>query len=149
MKRWSGLGLLAVCALVAVLAVSLVIGLGEPENGVPAAERAAPIPFAGERVRVEVLNATGAPGLARSVTRRLREQGAADVVFYGNAGGPPLDSSVVIARTADRGAAEGVADALGIARVRAEPDSTLLLEATILIGRDFMKDAAPADTAQP
>jgi hypothetical protein len=102
----------------------------------------------GERIRVEVLNGAGVPGLARDVTRELRRLNF-DVVFYGNASGGRRDTSVVLVRAGNLEDARRVADALGIALVRSEPDSTLYLEATVIMGADWNSGRAgdlPADT---
>lgn len=97
-----------------------------------------------QRVRVEVLNAAGIPRLAQRGTELLRDQGF-DVVFYGNASGFPPDSSVVVDRVGDLAAAMAVAEAIGIERVRLDPDSTLYLEVTVVLGEDW-ESQAPAET---
>jgi hypothetical protein len=94
------------------------------------------IPGQGERVVVEVLNASGAVGLARSATRRLRDAGL-DVVYFGSDTSNTLDSTQVLVRRGDDGKAERVRRALGLGSVRAAPDSTRLVDVTIRLGRDF------------
>jgi hypothetical protein len=109
---------------------------GPNAAGRPAAAARAmadPAPLRG-RIRVEVLNGTNRPGLARSVTERLRDAGF-DVVYFGNA--PRTDSSVVLDRAGREDAARAVAHALGIARVRSKPDPGLYLEATVILGADW------------
>ena len=88
------------------------------------------------RIRVEVLNGSGVPGVARDATRILRDSGF-DVVWYGNAETYSDDSSVVMDRVGALETATLVADALGIPRVRSEPDSTLFLEVTVRLGPDW------------
>lgn len=90
----------------------------------------------GPRVRIEVLNGAGQAGLAREATERLRERGF-DVVYFGNAREFGLDSSLVLDRVGREEAAQAVASALGISNIRSEPDSTLLLEVTVILGRDW------------
>src|SRR2546426_4674170 len=53
----------------------------------------------GDRIIVEVLNASGRAGLARTATRVLREAGV-DVVYYGNAPATlgTLDSTRILVR---------------------------------------------------
>lgn len=120
---------------VAVLAGSLIAGIAasppqpEPES-VTGKATGSPA------VRVEVLNAGGEAGVARAATQVLRDR-RFDVVFYGNAARFDLDSSVVLARTASAEPAQRVARALGISRVRTAPDSTLYLEVTVRLGRDW------------
>ncbi|HEY8483892.1 MAG TPA: LytR C-terminal domain-containing protein [Longimicrobiales bacterium] len=135
---------LLVAALVAVLAFigSFIAGLRGAERsgaaagvgggGVEAVEPVAP----GPRIRVEVLNGSGRPGLARRATELLRDRGF-DVVYFGNAQGAWRDSSVVLDRAGDLAAARAVAEALGIPRVQSEPDSTLYLEASVVLGADW------------
>jgi hypothetical protein len=88
------------------------------------------------RIRIEILNGAGQAGLAREATERLRDRGF-DVVYFGNAREFGLDSSLVLDRVGREEAARAVADALGIATVRSEPDSTLLLEVTVILGKDW------------
>jgi hypothetical protein len=89
-----------------------------------------------ERVRVEVLNAGGVSGLARTATTRLREAGF-DVVQFGNARTFDRDSSVVLDRVGRLDLAEAVANALGIPNVLTEPDPNLFVDVTVLLGRTW------------
>jgi len=131
-----GLGLVGV--LVLVLLGSLVSGLGGggPDSAPTAAAR--DLPTREGRVRVEVLNAAGTPGLARAATERLRAQGL-DVVYYGNASGFGPDTSWVLDRVGRPEAAERVARALGIERVRTEVDTTLYLDVSVVVARDWKR----------
>lgn len=92
------------------------------------------------RVRIEVLNGAGEAGLAREATERLRDRGF-DVVYFGNYSEFGRDSSVVLDRVGsgvgDEGAARAVATALGITAVESRPDSTLILEVTVILGKDW------------
>lgn len=136
--EWILLG--AACLVALAFLGSFFAGLGV---GGPVADRAVldpgtPViaePPASGRVRVEVLNGSGRSGLARAVTDRLREAGF-DVVYFGNAAAT-ADSSVVLARIEDASPARAVANHLVIGRVREEPDSTLLLDVTVILGRDW------------
>jgi len=101
-----------------------------------------------ERVRVEVLNAGGVAGLAREVTNQLRDDGF-DVVQWGNAGTFDRDSTVVIDRVGNDEMAEGVANALGIRNVLTEPDPNLLVDVTVLLGRDWAERASQGEAAPP
>ena len=89
----------------------------------------------GERVTVEVLNGTTIDGLARQMTRRLRRKGL-DVVFFGTAPTAERESTVVIARRGDTMAARRVRQALGVGSVTNEPQAQLLLDVTVVLGRD-------------
>jgi hypothetical protein len=135
-SRARQLALAGTVLLVLVLVGSLVAGLGgdrPEEDASPASSAAAPRPA---RVRVEVLNAAGIPGLARTVTDRLRDRGF-DVVYFGNGRGFSPDTSLVLDRATHPDAARQVAAALGIRRVLSRPDSTLYLDVTVVLGKDL------------
>lgn len=140
MSRLRTAGLAATVLAVLVLLGSLVAGLRHPTA--PAPDPVAAV-VDGARLRVEVLNGAGVPGLARSVTRQLRRQNF-DVVYFGNAPAA-LDSSVVVDRAGNLDAARRVAEALGIRSLRSEPDPTLFLDATVVLGRDRAPPAGAAD----
>ena len=93
----------------------------------------------GPRIVVEVLNTTGRSGLARTGTRVLRRAGI-DVVSYGNAsseGDRAVDSTRILVRRGDRGAGERVRRALKVGTVAVQPDSTRLVDVSVLLGADF------------
>jgi hypothetical protein len=98
------------------------------------AGHAYPIPGPGRRVRVEVLNGTRKPGLARAATRVLRAQGL-DVVYF--ATGPAAESTRIFVRRGDPGQGSEVAEALGMGRVSVEPDTLRRVDMTVLLGRDY------------
>lgn len=132
--RQVGLGLTLLAVL--VLAGSLVAGIG---RGRPPAAPLVTTPAAApsrDRPRVEVLNAAGIPGLARDATERLRDRGF-DVVYYGNAHGFSPDTSLVLARSDRPDAAAQVAHAIGISRVLIRPDTSLYLDVTVVLGKDW------------
>jgi hypothetical protein len=95
------------------------------------------------RVRVEVLNGGGRPGVARYATVVLRDMGL-DVVYYGNAENFSEDPSVVMDRGGRPDAAQVVAEALGIRIVKAEPDSTLYVDVTVRLGPEWAPEPDPA-----
>lgn len=135
--------------LVAVIAVgavaALVIGLRTDAGsrlapswmkwGTQAGERPARIERVvppGARIKVEVLNASDSRGAARAATFLLRDAGF-DVVYFGNSS-ERYDSTLVRDRT---GHAEWAALAQGVmapASAEVSPDSTRLVDLTILIG---------------
>ena len=88
------------------------------------------------RTLVEVLNAGGPDGSARTAARVLRQAGI-DVVFFGNATLQDLDSTRILVRRGDASVGERVRRALGMGTVKVQRDSTLLLDASVLLGRDF------------
>jgi hypothetical protein len=103
--------------------------------------REAAFPLPGEHtphVTVEVLNASGRPGLARVATRMLRREGI-DVVSVGNAPGREgtLDTTRILVRRGPLAAGAAVRKALGVGRVVLQPDSARLLDVSVLLGGDF------------
>lgn len=102
-------------------------------------DRPAPTAYAVPGTRlpytVEVLNATDVDGLARTITLRLRRAGI-DVVSYGAADETGADSTVIFVRSADTAAGAAVREALGMGRIVVEADPRLLLDVTVLLGRD-------------
>jgi hypothetical protein len=94
-----------------------------------------PIPSPEHRVTVEVLNGTKRAGVARAATRMLRRRGL-DVVFYGNAEAT-VDSTRVIVRRGDPGAARVVRQAIGAGRVVVEPDTLRRVDVSVILGPDF------------
>lgn len=103
------------------------------------AAKAHPIP--GDRapaVTVEVLNASGVSGGARTGTRLLREAGI-DVVYFGNAPSEQagLDSTRIVVRRGGVKVGEQVRAVLGIGRISIELDSSRLLDASVFLGADF------------
>jgi LytR cell envelope-related transcriptional attenuator len=124
---WYAVGVLAAAGLVAALAWLTVRRTKEP--GLVAR---APGP---ESVIAEVRNGTTQPGLARQVTRFLREQGV-DVVYFGTAD-TPLDSTRILVRRGPLARGREVALVLSIGLVTSKPDSTLRVDVTVLIGKDF------------
>jgi hypothetical protein len=100
-----------------------------------------PVPGdAGPYIAVEVRNASGKPGLARVGTRVLREAGI-DVVDFGNApapsGKPPLDTTQILVRRGGASTGERIRRALHAGKIILAPDTTLLLDASVLLGLDF------------
>jgi hypothetical protein len=142
-------GLFVTLALVAAFLVSAIAGIehvGASRAADDAARHASshqaraladadPAP-APATIRIEVLNGAGRAGLARDATHRLRGDGF-DVVFYGNAARFDHPASFVLARTGDLASARAVAASLGIDSVAVEPDSVLLLDATVILGADW------------
>jgi hypothetical protein len=133
-------GAVVVGLVLTVLALLVAVGLRVSEAGREeepnAAAAAEDLPD--RRIRVEVLNAAGIARLAQRGTDLLRDRGF-DVVYFGNARGFHPDTSLVLDRVGDPEAAAAVAEAIGIERVRAEPDSGLYLEATVILGTDWEK----------
>ncbi len=111
----------------------------------PASERldaaVTPVVPAGTRIRVEVLNATTVPGLARRATLYLRDLGF-DVVRY--AGDPSRrDTSLVLDRTGHPEWATLMSKSLGGAPVEAKADSSRYVDITVLVGASWRPPAKP------
>lgn len=104
---------------------------------VPEAQRAPP----GIRVRVQVLNATRTPRLARRATFMLRDRGF-DVVETGTAR-EQRDSTLVIDLSGNPAWAARVASAFGGARVESRPDTSRYLDVSVLIGASWRPPTEP------
>ena len=134
------LTLVALAALIGSIAWGVWDAYGRKSP--PAAPAAAPTspaaaPRVGERVKVEVLNAGGVPGVARRATDVLRERGF-DVVSMGNAPrGTNPNVSVVYDRVGKLQTAQEVGGALAIPRVETRRDPAPLVDVTVILGRDW------------
>ena len=111
-----------------------------------AAAKAAPdhaFPIPGERnhSQVEVLNGSSRPGMARTVTRVLRE-GGLDVVSFGTADSQGTNSTLLLVRRGDSTAARRAARLLGAGKIQWAPDTLRRVDLTVIIGGDYQ---APAD----
>jgi hypothetical protein len=133
--------LLAATFAAAAFVVSFALGLRATTGPATSAEAIAARDFLnrGRPPRVEVLNGAGRTGLARDATDRLRTAGF-DVVFIGNASAP-TDTSYVLDRAGRADVARAIANALTIQRISARVDSTLYVEATVVLGKDWMPGA--------
>lgn len=131
------IGLAVTVLAVLVLLGSMVAGLGaERVAPPPALSTPGILPGDEDPIGVEVLNGSGIAGAARSATEQLRRM-RFDVKYYGNAGGGPRDTSVVLDRRGNPAAVARVAEALGIDRIEIAIDTTLYLDATVILGRDW------------
>jgi hypothetical protein len=137
--RWMAVLLALTVSAVLVLTGSMLLGMRD-EGAAPAGGGEPRVPGR-DGLRVEVLNASGIPGLARRGTEHLRSHGF-DVVFYGNASGFHSDSSLVLDRLGGWEGAEAVGRALGIDEVRSAPDTTLYLDVTVILGSDWAERSA-------
>lgn len=101
-----------------------------PESMVPA----------GVRIKVEVLNGTSTPGLARKATMFLRDRGF-DVVETGNAR-DKREKTLVLDRSGHAEWAALVARAMS-ADTEKRPDSTRFLDVTVILGADWRPPPLP------
>jgi hypothetical protein len=158
-KRLQTVGLFLTLLVVAVLVGSLAAGLVRGRGGEPArpedAHGVAETPAGAAaarpqgRVRVEVLNASGVPGLAARGRTQLRDAGF-DVVYVGNARGFEPDTSLVLDRVGRMELARSVADRMEIPRVYPRPDSNVYVDVTVVLGRDWVaeEEAEPVPEEQ-
>ena len=119
-----------------VLLAAALVACREAPHSAPAIGATA----GGPRVTVEVLNASGRPGLARQGTLSLRDAGI-DVVAFGTAD-TTSDTTIVLVRRGNRDAGERVADALGGAAIRMAPDSLPRVDVTVWLGRNWTSKSA-------
>ncbi len=87
---------------------------------------------------VEVLNGTRVDGLARAATLRLRQAGI-DVVYFGTAAQASVDTTLIMIRRGDSTAAIRVQDVIGAGRIVMDPDPSLLLDVSVLLGHDVAR----------
>ena len=94
----------------------------------------------GVRIKVEVLNGTKTPGLARKATMFLRDRGF-DVVETGNAT-EKRGSTLVLDRSGHPEWTALVARAMD-AKTEKRPDSTRYLDVTVVLGDDWRPPPLP------
>ena len=99
-------------------------------------------------VQVEVLNGSGAPDLARAMTDRLRDRGL-DVVAVGNADASTYAETLVLLRRGDASVARMVAQRLGKGVPLEQRDPTLLVDVTVILGRDLLDRPAELARSRP
>jgi hypothetical protein len=134
---------------ISIVAIALIVAAAailtpRAMRGRSATPRAAPPDASapeGQRVRVQVLNATPVRGLARRAMLHLRDRGF-DVVEMGTSA-EQLDSTLVLDRSGHPDWARRVAVALGGARVESRPDTSRYLDVTVLVGRSWRAPAEP------
>ena len=129
-----GLGVAVV--LVAAIAVA------RPPARPAARDRLGTIFPSGHTIVAEVRNGTTRPGLARQVTKLLRQRGV-DVIYFGTA--PAAESTAILVRRGDPANGREVARLLGAGLVKVVPDSLLRVDLTVLLGADYRlpKDQGP------
>lgn len=117
-------------------------GPSEDEAAAPAVgtdETAAAAPEAGRAPTVKVWNASGRPGLALDVTRRLRRDGF-DVIDWGNYSGRQ-NKSRVVDRSGHFERARRVAERLGLLGAYSDADPALRTDVEVVLGEDFAGSA--------
>lgn len=132
---WSiGIALAVTVAL--VLVYGLVVGVVAPR--VDPVRVTNPADLEGTTIQIEILNGCGIDNLAAEARTHMRRRGF-DVVGVGNYASQDVDTSFVVDHTGDLQAARKVASAIGIPveHIRQETEEDALLDATVVIGRDY------------
>jgi hypothetical protein len=97
--------------------------------------RSVPTRPGGKPIRVEVLNGSGVNRAGLAVAEDLRERGF-DVVDIRNADRSDYAQTVVLDRVGVPEYALAVASEIGVGNTLEEPNGGLLLEVTVILGRD-------------
>lgn len=129
MSRW----LLPGAAFVALLYAGSYLRGRRPDSLPPAA-----LSVPGSEVEVQVLNESGLSRGAQRLTRLLREKGF-DVVEMGNGNRVGLEKTEVVVAGDDMEKGARVARAINCEFVRADPAPDLMLDVTVLVGKDIEK----------
>jgi hypothetical protein len=96
-----------------------------------------PRPGAGVRPRIQILNGTGAVGLAQRVADALVPAGV-EVKLTGNAGRLDyLETQIVFYNRKDQAVAERVQKALGAGRLVLSRNPIDVVDVTVIVGRDY------------
>lgn len=91
--------------------------------------------------QVQVMNGSGVAELAQRAADVLRRHGI-DVVAVGNADASDYAETLVLLRRGRIAVAHEVRAALGRGRVLEQRDGTLLVDVTVILGRDYDERAA-------
>lgn|GEM_PF-1741176 len=118
----------AALAALCLSALTVLSGCGE--------ERKAPPAFKANTGQIQVLNGSGRAGQVDVFRGYLVEQGF-DVIESGNARSWSYEHTLVLARTASDTIAQSLARALGTDRVVHLQHPASLVEATVIIGKDY------------
>lgn len=86
--------------------------------------------------QVQVLNGSGAPDLARTVTELLRDSDL-DIVSVGNADASDYPETLVLLRRGHPSLPHTVIQRLGMGVPLEQRDPTLLVDVTVILGRDL------------
>ena len=117
-------------------------------DAAPTIEVAAPAIESGHRLKVEVLNGSGEPGAAGVIGDLLLDL-EYDVVAVDNAEHFDHEVTYVIDRSGAGDAVAEVARRIGADSVAVELDPDLLLDATIILGKDWRALNPGADPPEP
>lgn len=97
------------------------------------------------KIRIEVINASGVPGLAKKVTFLLREDGF-DVVYFTHVA-ETLNKSVIVERSdSSFSHAKHLSKWLGVPEITLEWDYDKISDCALVIGTDYQKYFPGIDT---
>ncbi len=131
-SRWLPLSVILLAAVCLLIAGSLWLRHREAER--------ARLGLLKRQIRIEVLNGTEVERLGQRVADRLRKAGF-DVVEVDNAEDRGFPETVVVDRVDNRAAnARLVADELECGNIIPQLEPTLLLEVTVIVGQDYVKE---------
>ncbi len=89
-----------------------------------------------DEIKLEILNGSGNPGQAQSLRNYFLEYGF-NVVHFGNAMRSDYENTIVIDRVGRPSRAKRIADIINCKKIFTRIDKTLLVDVTIIIGKDF------------
>ena len=129
--------IISLSVFVVLMISSFIIRLSEPPISSELADNIEKTNEMETVIQVNIFNACGKDGLAKQVKEHLVQRGF-DVKFIDNYG-EYLDNSIVIDRMGDNSSSTKVAYAMGIDQscVTTDIDSSQLVRATIIIGKDY------------
>jgi hypothetical protein len=111
-------------------------------------EEAKPVPFIPNTGQIQILNGCGKPGAAEQFRNYLTERGF-DIIEFGNAGSWNYAHTLVIARTANEPVARDLAKVLETDNLIHLSDPLALVDATVIIGKDYEELSKRWQRARP
>jgi hypothetical protein len=99
-------------------------------------QEAPPPPFVPNTGQIQVLNGCGIAGAAEVFRDFLIDEGF-DIIEFGNAPAWNYPKTMVIARTGDDKVARSLAQVMGTSRLLHLKDADALVEATVIVGKDY------------
>ena len=128
---------IALCSIISVfMLLSFILRLNSTPMNTKLSDKTESRGF-NKNIQLNVLNASGVPGIASKTRNHLRQLGF-DVVEIGNYD-MLMDSTIIIDRLGDRTSSYKLSKAVGLDERRIETviDSSLYLRATLILGKDF------------
>lgn len=107
-----------------------------------------PVPFIPNTGQIQILNGCGKPGAAEQFRNYLTERGF-DIIEFGNAGTWNYAHTLVIARTGNEPVARDLAKVLETDNLIHLSDPLALVDATVIIGKDYEELSKRWQRAKP